>query len=308
MPIRAPSTTATDDSAVLITSSAAVHNPFAAPTQAAQGTTPASSAHATPPTSADEHEAATRSSPGTMTSDRDNDVDMNGEPRATSQDAMEVLGGKSRQLIQVVRKLANLNIDATIPSLPKVVVVGDQSAGKSSLVEGICDISLPRDQGTCTRVPIQITTTSSTWGNQQWTAKISLHFTHSFRPKERGMYTKWVELGTMETFHFATIYDKGDLDVTLRRAQLSLLNPIANPEIFVNMDASKIADHKLQIGFSPNVISLEIAAPNLPELSFYDLPGAINTTPNEEDNFLVGFVEVSNVFHKFHCIPSYEIR
>lgn len=46
-----------------------------------------------------------------------------------------------------------------------------------------------------------------------------------------------------------------------------------------------------KVGFSPNIISLEISAPDLPELSFYDLPGAINTLGDESEQYLVDFVE-----------------
>ena len=72
-------------------------------------------------------------------------------PAETQPDAMQTLGNHSRQLIQAIQKLETLSIDATLPSLPKFVVVGDQSAGKSSIIEGICSITLPRSQGTCTR-------------------------------------------------------------------------------------------------------------------------------------------------------------
>ena len=36
---------------------------------------------------------------------------------------------------------------------PGVVVVGNQSAGKSSVLESLTGIAFPRDQNTCTRVP-----------------------------------------------------------------------------------------------------------------------------------------------------------
>lgn len=65
-------------------------------------------------------------------------------------DAMEYLGADSRRLIQAIKELEGLNINTTL-QLPKFVVVGDQSAGKSSIVEALCDISLPRSSGTCTR-------------------------------------------------------------------------------------------------------------------------------------------------------------
>jgi hypothetical protein len=279
MPIRAPSVAPTTSNS-------------AAERHVAEGAPLASLNNVTPPLSQDEGDTAAPSSPATMINE--NDHGMDGGLQDTPQDAMELLGARSRQLIQAIRNLEHLNIDATIPSLPKIVVVGDQSAGKSSLVEGICDISLPRDQGTCTRVPIQITTTASVWNSSPWTANISLHCSYSYLPKERGSklkYPKWGEVGPLEIFHFATIFDKAHLDLALRRAQLALLNPNQDPASFVNKDITH--DHGFLIGFSPNVISLEIAAPNLPELSFFDLPGAINTTPKEEDTFLVGFIEVS---------------
>ena len=47
-----------------------------------------------------------------------------------SEGAFQSLAEHSRQLLQVVKNLDNLGINATLPSLPKLIVVGDQSAGK----------------------------------------------------------------------------------------------------------------------------------------------------------------------------------
>ena len=41
-------------------------------------------------------------------------------------------------------------------SLPQIVVVGDQSSGKSSVLEGLIRKPLPRDSGLCTRFATQI--------------------------------------------------------------------------------------------------------------------------------------------------------
>lgn len=41
--------------------------------------------------------------------------------------------------------------------LPQLVVVGDQSSGKSSVLEGITKLPFPRDSGLCTRFATQIT-------------------------------------------------------------------------------------------------------------------------------------------------------
>ena len=73
------------------------------------------------------------------------------QPDRYEHDALKSLGAQSHRLIQGIKKLEELSISATLKSLPKFVVVGDQSAGKSSIVEALCDISLPRSMGTCTR-------------------------------------------------------------------------------------------------------------------------------------------------------------
>ena len=42
-------------------------------------------------------------------------------------------------------------------ALPQLVVVGDQSSGKSSVLEGSAKLPFPRDSGLCTRFATQIT-------------------------------------------------------------------------------------------------------------------------------------------------------
>lgn len=62
--------------------------------------------------------------------------------------------GNSATLIKVdrLRELIGNKI-----SLPQLVVVGDQSSGKSSVLEGITGFAFPRDAELCTRYATQIT-------------------------------------------------------------------------------------------------------------------------------------------------------
>lgn len=63
---------------------------------------------------------------------------------------------KSVLLLDAIDKLRNLRIMEEGIALPTIVVVGDQSSGKSSVLESLAGISLPRGPGICTRVPLII--------------------------------------------------------------------------------------------------------------------------------------------------------
>ncbi|KAF2306803.1 hypothetical protein GH714_021534 [Hevea brasiliensis] len=59
-----------------------------------------------------------------------------------------------RPLLDAVDKLRHLRVIDEGIQLPTIVVVGDQSSGKSSVLESLAGINLPRGQGICTRVPL----------------------------------------------------------------------------------------------------------------------------------------------------------
>ncbi|KAK9168319.1 hypothetical protein Syun_000459 [Stephania yunnanensis] len=59
-----------------------------------------------------------------------------------------------RELLDAVDRLRDLKVTKEGIQLPTIVVVGDQSSGKSSVLESLAGISLPRGQGICTRVPL----------------------------------------------------------------------------------------------------------------------------------------------------------
>ncbi|ODA80261.1 hypothetical protein RJ55_03219 [Drechmeria coniospora] len=62
----------------------------------------------------------------------------------------------NRAFLAKIDKLRELNVGSMIP-LPQLVVVGDQSSGKSSVLESMTGFSFPRAAGLCTRYATQIT-------------------------------------------------------------------------------------------------------------------------------------------------------
>lgn len=61
---------------------------------------------------------------------------------------------KIRPILDVIDSLRKLGIASEGVKLPTIVVVGDQSHGKSSVLESLSGIDLPRGTGVVTRVPL----------------------------------------------------------------------------------------------------------------------------------------------------------
>jgi len=62
---------------------------------------------------------------------------------------------ESRGLLLAIDKMCEI-LHGEKVTLPEIVVVGDQSVGKSSVLEAISGIQLPRAQNICTRCPLEL--------------------------------------------------------------------------------------------------------------------------------------------------------
>src|SRR5204863_9409149 len=63
--------------------------------------------------------------------------------------------GDVSELLNQIDQLRECRVDEYI-DLPQIVVVGDQSAGKSSVLDALTDIPFPRNSVKCTRFATQI--------------------------------------------------------------------------------------------------------------------------------------------------------
>ncbi|RXN14935.1 interferon-induced GTP-binding Mx3-like protein [Labeo rohita] len=75
-------------------------------------------------------------------------------------------------LIELIDSLRFIGIDEDI-DLPSIAVVGDQSSGKSSVLEALSGVALPRGSGIITRCPLELKLRKLKKG--QWSGTISYH-------------------------------------------------------------------------------------------------------------------------------------
>nr|ACF75866.1 Mx1 protein [Oplegnathus fasciatus] len=134
---------------------------------------------------------------------------------------------KVRPCIDLIDSLRSLGVEKDL-ALPAIAVIGDQSSGKSSVLEALSGVALPRGSGIVTRCPLELKMKRNRKG-EEWYGKISY-----------------------------------------RDFEDEIKNP-ANVEKKIKEAQDKMAG--VGVGISDDLISLEIASPDVPDLTLIDLPG-----------------------------------
>ncbi|KAI1263170.1 dynamin family protein [Xylariaceae sp. FL1019] len=213
------------------------------------------------------------------------------------------IGMKLRAFNDVHGNLQRLGVaNEAAAKLPELVLVGDQSAGKSSLMCGIARVDIPRSAGVGTRCPLHIQLSD----NNHWSCTVALQMDYDFEPRgpirksdvtNANPFPPWVKRTHRETKLFKTIYNPNEIEEVLKWAQVAILNPTSNHELYIPGEGAVAKDTDLAVAtrdaaaqFSPNIISLEIRAPDAFNLSFYDLPGVFLSPDQEEDEYIVKVV------------------
>eukprot|EP00058_Branchiostoma_floridae_P011338 XP_002596826.1 hypothetical protein BRAFLDRAFT_99722 [Branchiostoma floridae] len=139
---------------------------------------------------------------------------------------------KVRPFIDLVDELRANGLDRDV-SLPSVVVIGDQSAGKSSTLEAISGVQLPRGSGIVTRCPLELRLKKSQKKDAPWKGCIR--------------YVK-----NKKDVRF-DVDEPGNVGDAVKKAQNDLAGTTN--------------------GISDSLITLDVESPDIPDLTLIDLPG-----------------------------------
>ncbi|KAH8704700.1 putative dynamin [Talaromyces proteolyticus] len=159
-------------------------------------------------------------------------------------------------LLRKIDELREKNIGQHVP-LPQLVVVGDQSSGKSSLLESLTNIPFPRNLELCTRYATQITSRRDLHSQVDITIIPGPHASDAHRKH-------------LEEYH------PGMLSPEVFRVVFPRIIKEVNIRMGIRTDTSS-SDGNV---FSEDVLKVEICGPNEDYLTLIDVPG-IFRTPTE---------------------------
>ncbi|CAM9205003.1 unnamed protein product [Choristocarpus tenellus] len=174
----------------------------------------------------------------------------------------EAIEREVRPWLDLVDALRNQGIQDEL-SLPQIAVMGDQSCGKSSVLEALSGIQFPRGSGLVTRCPVQLIMKRSKPG-EKWKGKASVIWhrqTGGSQPHGAGeVSSPNLLVGVIE----------------------KLMNAVCNGQAN---------------GFSTDSINLEISSPDCPDLTLIDLPGIVRTAVKGQSQGVI--LEVNGLIESY---------
>jgi GTP-binding protein EngB required for normal cell division len=177
------------------------------------------------------------------------------DPSTLSTAALMELQREQKDLIDTIDKLRALGVGGIV-DLPQIIVVGDQSSGKSSVLEAISQHKFPAKDGICTRFATQLSLRRSATPS----AKVSIETNGSDDP----------ELRPFEASDFDSDQEVGDI---IEEAKQKM--------------SAKIA----QDGVSEDILHIEISGPDMPMLTLVDLPGFYHSETKDQSAEGIAIVE-----------------
>ncbi|KAM0325471.1 hypothetical protein ACHAQA_007458 [Verticillium albo-atrum] len=177
----------------------------------------------------------------------------------------ELNSAETRTLFDMADKLSSLGVRRLV-NLPQIIVVGDQSSGKSSVLEAISHVHFPTHGGVCTRFATELVLRQG----RRRRIEAAVRFADSDKPAH-----------TLQVDDF----DQEDIDriITAAKEQMGLSD---GPD------------------YSRDVLRLEIEGPDMYPLTLVDLPGIYHTPTDKQSSAGIPIVRelVSSYMQKSNSI------
>jgi interferon-induced GTP-binding protein Mx1 len=158
--------------------------------------------------------------------------------------------------LDFLNEIRRIGVDQEF-EIPQIAVIGDQSSGKSSLLNSLTGIPFPRGTGLVTRCPTVIAMENIANNSAEWHAEISVI-------KDSG--------GVLDIDGTGPVQSREDL-----------AERIANLTDYLTKSSTN--------GFSRNSIFVKVKASDVPSLILVDLPGIVRTTTVGQNRSVIAEVD-----------------
>ncbi|KAI1878828.1 hypothetical protein JX265_003005 [Neoarthrinium moseri] len=165
--------------------------------------------------------------------------------------AVEISMGDHRNLLDIIDSLRAQGFSRYV-DLPEIIVCGDQSAGKSSVLEAISGMQFPTKDGLCTRFATELVLRR---GHEKGTNVL-------ITPGQ-GRYDK--EKEDLERWQPRANIDEDGLEAVTEEAMEAMRIPVARK-------------------FYDDILRIELTGPNQPHLTMVDLPGLFRAGNKEQSD------------------------
>lgn len=172
--------------------------------------------------------------------------------------ATNIAVGDHRDLLDIIDSLRSQGVSHYV-DLPEIIVCGDQSAGKSSVLEAISGMPFPTKDGLCTRFATELVLRR----HPEVNTKVSI------TPGENRIGE---DKQRLESWHPKASIDKEGLAAVTDEAKRAM------------------ADRNCAGEFFEDILRVELTGPTQPHLTMVDLPGLFRRGNKEQSDADVGIV------------------
>ncbi|KAL6229209.1 hypothetical protein BDW75DRAFT_110131 [Aspergillus navahoensis] len=175
-------------------------------------------------------------------------------------EALHQLQQEQSKLLDKIDELRNIGVGGLV-ELPQLIVCGNQSSGKSSVLEAISRVRFPAKSNVCTRFATEVIL------RRNPVSRIRI----SIEPGPSRIIEE--ERKGLQSFTHEQFSNNNDLPALIEKAQECMGVSESNGS-----------------GFSDDVLKVEISGPDKPELTLVDLPGLYYSTSREQGLAGIGIV------------------
>lgn len=177
--------------------------------------------------------------------------------------------GEHRDLLDIIDKLRSQGVGHYV-DLPEIIVCGDQSAGKSSVLEAISRMSFPTKDGLCTRFATELVLRRS----REARTNVSITPGEDRVGEDKERLERWQPRSNIAEHGLSAVTDE---------AKLAMAEPTGTAE------------------FYDDILRIELTGPEQPHLTMVDLPGLFRSGNKEQSD--ADAVTVRNMVQRYMARP-----